>query len=316
MKDGMKKFLSSVLFLLILAGLLWGLDLFLRPKTNDAAGGFRDPTAAGVLGEPPGTLDVLFLGDSEVFSSYIPLEIWGECGVCSYALGTPNQELYYSLEWLKEVLKTQQPKLVILETNDAFKPIDFTDQFSITAEHLFPVFRYHDRWKSLQGRDLDWRLSYTSLDPNKGYWYRTRSEAADPGDYMSPTDYKMPLPALNRYYIEQIRKTCEEGGCRLILTGAPCPLYQDRSRHNTLAELCREMNVEYIDMKLMIPELEIRWEEDSLDGGDHLNYAGALKVSRWWSAYFEQSGLFRDKRQDPSYAAWNEALRTFRLSQP
>ena len=49
------------------------------------------------------------------------------------------------------------------------------------------------------------------------------------------------------------------------------------------------------------------WEEDSRDGGDHLNYYGAVKFSHAFGDFLVQEFDLPDHRQDPAYAAWNEA---------
>ena len=51
------------------------------PKNNQAEFGQRDERVYGVLGQPEGSVEVLFLGDSEAYTSFSPLQLWDERGI-------------------------------------------------------------------------------------------------------------------------------------------------------------------------------------------------------------------------------------------
>ena len=76
--------------------------------------------------------------------------------------------------------------------------------------------------------------------------------------------------------------------------------------------LARELGLTYLDMNLMPREVPIDWNTDTRDYGNHLNYRGARKVSLFLAEYLTDSGLFRDKRQEAEYAAWEQAWQYFR----
>ena len=58
--------------------------------------------------------DVLFLGSSEAYCSFIPMEIWGEYGITSYVCSTPAQRVYQSVEYLRSAFRTQRPRIVVM----------------------------------------------------------------------------------------------------------------------------------------------------------------------------------------------------------
>ena len=64
------------------------------------------------------------------------------------------------------------------------------------------------------------------------------------------------------------------------------------------------MGVTYIDLNYMQEEVPIDWMTDTFDGGDHLNYDGAKKVSAYLGKYLNETGLFEDKRNNPEYDYW------------
>ena len=71
-----RRILSAVAFFAILLALLIALSALLRPKGFRREDGVQDPIANAVYLEPEQTIDVLFLGDSETYCSFIPLQIY------------------------------------------------------------------------------------------------------------------------------------------------------------------------------------------------------------------------------------------------
>ena len=152
--------------------------------------------------EPDNTIDVLFLGSCNVYNNISPVTLWDEHNITSYDLTSSDQEVWISYYYLQEALKTQSPKVVVLDSlmlTTAFEAkeeyqqqaIDYmpltpnkievalnmkvsSDQEKWTMlapkeEKLFsgisaalPILRYHDRWNSLEREDF----SYFNTDYN------------------------------------------------------------------------------------------------------------------------------------------------------
>lgn len=60
------------------------------------------------------TIDVVFIGDSEVYSAYNPMQLYGNYGFTSYVLATSAQRLCDTYSILKSMYKTQTPKYILL----------------------------------------------------------------------------------------------------------------------------------------------------------------------------------------------------------
>ena len=144
-----RRILSAIAFFAILLALLIALSALLRPKGFRREDGVQDPIANAVYLEPEQTIDVLFLGDSETYCSFIPLQIYKEHGITSFVCGTSLQMLSYTEEFLHGVFEKQSPKIVFLETNTVFRKEDIFSEIARSAERIFPVFRYHNRWKTV-----------------------------------------------------------------------------------------------------------------------------------------------------------------------
>ena len=311
MKDHAKRLLRAVSFLFILALLLYGSSQLLQPKGNAREDGMHDATANGILSEPPNTLDVLFLGDSESYSSFIPLKIWQERGITSCVCGAPGQKLFYTMEFLQKAFRNQSPKLVVLETNAMFRKYSPLDAASNRLQNVFSVFRYHNRWKTLKPKDLKLSVNYNFVESAKGYVYNTAVNAASTKGYMEPSEQKAPIPAGNVEQIRAMDAFCRERGARLIFVSVPSTINWNQKRHNAVAELARELDVTYIDMNQLPKEIPIDWNRDTADRGDHLNFHGAGKVTAYLSTYLAENGGFSDKRTWPAYRVWNDAVALF-----
>ena len=109
-----------VSFILILLLLLYGVSFLLEPKNNDDAAGFVNPNASGYLSLEKDTLDVFIVGNSDAYSGFSPMEMWKNYGFTSYISGTGKQLIGESVRAVEECLKTQKPKVVILETDQLY----------------------------------------------------------------------------------------------------------------------------------------------------------------------------------------------------
>lgn len=64
------------------------------------------------------SIDVLYMGDSKMYSSVSPYEIYKEKNITGYDLATPGEVCWSTYYILKEALKTQKPKIIFLEANN------------------------------------------------------------------------------------------------------------------------------------------------------------------------------------------------------
>lgn len=314
MKKIIKRIVSCVLFVAILLGLLQVSSLVFQPKSNDKASGIHYPRVNGIFSEPKDSIDTVFIGDSEVYHSFIPLNIWRDYGITSYDVSSPSQKLVYSMEFLKKTFEKQSPKIVFLETNAIFRKSYLEDEITYKAEQIFPVFRYHDRWKNLQLKDFSATVEYTANENNKGYYFTKKSKPATDKaikEYMKYSDVSAPILSTNKKYLNEIAKFCKTHGARLVLISTPSTKNWNYQRHNTMEAISKDLGVDYIDTNLLRDDIPIDWKKDTKDKGDHLNYNGAVKLTDYVGKYLDDTKLFKDKRNDPSYDNWNTCLDKF-----
>lgn len=303
----MKNYIKSVIFIIILISLILLLGIVFTPKNNELANNEADLKANGILGEKENTIDVIVIGDSLTYSSFIPLEMFKNYGFTSYICGTHAQMMFNSYRFLEKSLEKQKPKVVILETNALFRKYSAKKDFINKLEKTFPFFEYHNRWKTLKLNDITSNKNYTYTDPMKGYMLKRSIKPSKNHNYMKHNNKKAIIPEGNYKYLEMMKKKCEEHGIKFILVSAPSLTNYNYSKHNTLKEYAKNNKIDYIDLN--IDNITgIDWNEDTTDKGDHLNYKGAKKVSNYLGNYLYQKYNLTDKRNDISYNSWLKDL--------
>ena len=315
MKKVQKRIITAAL---LTAGLILLLALasqLFMPKGNDPDSGMEEVSANGILGEKPGTVDVLILGDSEALCSFIPLQMWKDEGYTVYNSASLEQRLDYSYTLLKRAFRDQKIKVVFLEANAIYRKDSKEIPYQMLCDRI-PVFRYHNRWKSLKRDDFSFdEPSYKWTDPNKGYDYSTEIEAAGDTDYYTEeSDEVSRITLQNRRYLKKMKKLCDRNGAKLVLISAPSPSNWVPRRHNGSSAAAADLGIEFIDMNMVPEETRIDWSVDTRDGGDHLNYTGAVKATGFLTDYLKKTGSLKSHKDDPVYADWNDALMQFENS--
>lgn len=306
MNKTIKRILASVSFILILCLVFGVFTLVLLPKKNTKEAGFQNTSAYSIVNEPPNTIDVLILGTSQAYCSFMPMEIWKDTGITSYVCSTPSQPLYYTEEFLRTALQTQTPKLVVLETDAFFEKFNEVDVLEHKLGNVFPLITYHSRWKELTSNDLKFNYDYSNRHTGKGFVYDYRNVSLSQFDYMIPTDDFKNISDLSIYYFEKIINLCYEKNVKLVLISAPSVFNWNYSKHNAVEVIAREYNLEYVDVNLVLEEVGLNWNTDWLDEGKHLNCYGAVKMTNWFEGYLQNFDLLEDKRDLPEYNYWYE----------
>lgn len=305
----MKTFMATAagrnfLFFLILAVLVSGLSVSIQAKlkNDDSLVQNRDKSLIRIGKEKADTIDLLVVGDSLSYTSVFPAQLWKEKGIASYICGQPGQKLPELYEVLETALREQNPKVVMIETNVLFRKIKGVQGFAETLEgragELFPVFRFHDIWKSVL---LGKRYREAS---SKGFRIREWTGAYHGGNYMKKTKKIKHLSCMTEHYIDQILELCRQKGIQVLLYSAPSPHNYNYKKHNALVKMAKNKGLKYLDLNLKTAELQINWMTDSLDRGDHLNLNGAEKVTSYLAAYLTEQYHLPDRRGDERYQSW------------
>lgn len=301
------------LFFLVFFMLVWYGSRIVEPKDNLDQYGMKDVSANGILSEGKDSIDVLFLGDSLVYSSISPMEMYEKEGFTSYLCSTPAQPLYYTKSLLERTLQNQSPKLVVLEADTFFRDFLATDPAVEKIKELFPLFEYHDRWKNLQAQDWTGDVHYTYNNVLKGFRIHREIKPVEKiGSYMDDHKKGENISILNRWVMDSIVQMCREKDCQVLVFSAPSYKNWNWKRHDAVQNYCDENHIPYLDLNTETKSLSIDWKEDTRDQGDHLNFKGAMKVTKYMESYLKQNYDLQDHRQDEHYQSWNDSLENYK----
>jgi len=297
---------TLVLMLAFLLALMLASHI-VRPKNNAPENGMIDAEAFGILGEPENSIDVLILGDSEAFTSMNPMQMWHEYGFTSYVCSTKQQRLPYSATFLLAATQHQKPRIVVIETNALFAPFSVNDVLKQTAKNLFPVFEYHDRWKHLTLDDFTQMPQTTWTDPMKGFTVNTSTVPADGSQHMRHRGPRETLLPYNEFFLRNMIDYCRSIGATPVLVSTPSTKNWNLARHDCVEQWARNNGVAYYDLNMEPYKASINWETESRDGGDHLNFYGATKVTDLLGEILSTDFDLVDRRDDPDYESWRFA---------
>ncbi len=335
-----KRILISVVVLLLLGFLLWLLQLLVVPKYTDN----REGALIGEYYSEAGGHDVIFVGDCEIYESFIPATLWEEYGITSYLRGSPQQLVWQSYYLLEETFRYEKPGAVVYNVlalkygepqSESFNRMTLDGmkwssskadaiRASMTEEesfldYLFPFLRYHSRITELTGDDFKYAFSDPPTVSHSGYLMQTdvlpmtkeERESAEEGRNLS--DYTLPETAME--YLDRMRQLCEENGAELILVKAPTNTWAYwwyDEWEEQIDEYADAHGLSYYNFIPLCDEIGIDWNTDTYDKNVHLNVYGAEKLSRYFGEILSRDHGIADRRADAETAAvWDERLLRF-----
>ena len=308
----MKKAIKGIIFVLLFCVLTEAISVALLPWEKVKKYGLYNTSAYEIVAEKDDSVDLVFLGDSLVYSSISPMEIWDGYGYTCYDCAQPAQIMPYAYDYLKVAIDSQHPKIVFIEANILFRDPDKLPLYKKIAyriENYIPIIKYHSNWKKYFTHDKN-----SWLNVNKGYIYITGIKASkkDPLNYMDVNDeVEVSILPENKECFEDMVSMCEENNIKLVLLAVPSQKSWSRSKYNMVKELATEKGIEFIDFNLD-NDLEIDWATETKDKGNHLNYWGAKKVSDFLGEYMESTGLLENHKNDPYYKSWHTAYSIYK----
>lgn len=299
-------FIAGLLLLLVLSSIL-----FQPFQAMD----WRKSKDLGLSKERENSLDYLVLGDSLANRAVSPMEMWKDYGYTGYNCGVGGQRLQMTYYMLKDILKTQSPKVVFFEPNALFRNYGFFFEANLMLDNelkeVLPVFQHHNNWKAPDFLAARKQPVKTNAFQFKGYTYRTIVNPYKWGNYVQRTEDAVKISAIPRYYFDLMLDLCREHNIKLVLFSTPSPVSWSYEKHNAVREFAGQREVDFIDFNLLLEEIKINWEKDTYDKGDHLNSYGAKKVTHYLGSYLSQQGILTDHRKEEGYQDWNTELERY-----
>ena len=303
-----KNMLRCAGFLLILALFLGILSLVFYPKGRGYNDGLDNPRIWAFQAEPKDSLEVLAIGDSLLMCGYSPLDVWTQTGYTGFGCCTGNQRLTQSLRMLEAFCENQSPKVVFLEADSLYHEIEDDAILRDRVLPVVPILEYHDNWKIFSAKRFLRAPDYSYLHPQKGthFLYDRDPEVPEGAEsYMEDRGEIDPIESRNLRYFRKIEAVCRKNEVQLVLVSVPSPSSWSYARHSAVESLASQYGLTYLDMNL--EDLGIDWLTDKSTEGDHLNYLGTQKVSKFLGDYLVSTNLLEPHREDAIGESWSAA---------
>lgn len=309
MKKMRKSILGITCFLIVLITCLNITSKIFIPKWRNNGDAYMTSSMANFYKEKKDSLDVLFLGDSSVYRGVNPSILWKEQGITSYVYGSPAQRVWLSYYMLKEALRYQKPKVVVIEANELYSggsaksgsyrkvfdnmklgPVkleamnDPIFKFGVGSKVslLFPIFEYHNRYNELTWDDVKYAFGDDKEYNRKGYAINAgfKPYAGKP-NYMKKKEGKpAKIGKRTKKYLDKIIDLCEENDIELAILKVPSAADWNEDKNKEVQTLCKNKKLMLLDLNKEMKYTKINWKKDTADQGVHLNLYGAEKVTK------------------------------------
>lgn len=308
-KTNLRRLVRIVCFLLVLSMVWLGCTVVLQPHNNTKASGMDSPSARGFYAEPENSIDLFFIGNSDAYCGFSPMELWKSYGYTSYVCGEAKQHVPQAIKLLKEILKKHKPQVIVLETDSFFTSGSTFDQLTHTltamANTMFPLLRYHDLWKQFKLSDLWQAPEYSTRSMEKGQKLSNKIEPYTGGPYTKETEQAREFPPGVELLLNDFRDICAENNITLLLVEIPSASSWSYEKHNAVQAYADANNLPFLDLDIRQAELGFDWSTDTRDAGNHLNCRGAQKVTAFVGNYLHEHYDLPDHRAEPAYDQWN-----------
>lgn len=281
------------------------------------------------------SVDLLVMGSSHAFVGVDPGLLWEEFGIPSYDLGGGAQPFWNTYYFLKEALKTQKPRLVVLDafaatfteeygdngravsntfglkwSRDKIEAMKLSAPPDMLSSFLLGYCQYHSRSRELSREDFmknkgddakygDWKGSYISTNVNAQEW---------PADTQTEERIAM-TPKTEEWYRKTI-ELAQSSGLPLLIVVNPYPgiTVYHQAFYNTAADIAAEYGVPFVNFNQDFDALDLDPATGYYDS-HHMNIWGSREFTSQLGRYLKEHYDLPDRRGDPGYQSWENYAR-------
>lgn len=279
--------------------------------------------------EPDESIDVMFFGSSHIFENINTGILWDEYGYASFELCGSVQPFWNSYYYMKEALKTQKPKLMVLDVFRAVETDDYDEPSRIiknnfglklsldkissvltsspqesVAQYLLEYPTYHSRYQDITREDFGDHVGTASYKYWKGFTMNPSQNSFEkPVDFM--TDERRALSEKTETYLIKMIGLCKENDIPLLLIKTPYIITKsDQMIYNTVSDIASRENIPFINFNFYYDEMGLDFENDIADN-DHLNPYGNAKFTRFLADYIKSHYDIPVRTHETKYASYD-----------
>ena len=293
--------------------------------------------------EKKNTVDVVFIGASEVYCDFAPGYAYGRYGFTSYPFVTQGSTARNFTTAIKEAVRTQHPKLIVIEINGALYDEAHYDKEAYARyfidsvpfngnkisyiqdniaenklEYYLPIIKYHGNWKQIP-LGLHWNVSALG-DDLRGYsllkGVKTKTDTVKiersslynlrPG----VEEDRCELLEEARADLAGVLEYCKQENIRVLFVRFPHAVTEEEAvrfgRAATAGDLIREYGFDYVSFDFLFDDIGLDSETDFYNP-EHLNIYGQKKFTDYFSRFLmENYGIGKSKLDKKTAARWDK----------
>ena len=324
-KRNIKRIIRVGIFMIALIFVLKQVSAALSFKYGDGILGMKKLYAMET-----NSIDVLALGSSHAFEDINTGVLFDSYGIAAYVLAGSVQPYWNTYYYLTEALKTQNPKLVILEAFGSTFDFEYSDHSRIIKNNLAirsprtlyeslkvssPTDTFENYWLNYRL----WHSRYSELGKSDfSSYYHTPLYQYYMGFGINFATTKLEVPAaasitdtlnLNEKteeYYRKIIELCINRNIPLFIVVSPYGVTEKEQKRINQAELiAKEYGINFINFNSLnyYNLMDLDFDTDFADR-DHLNYIGNVKYTHLLAALIQEKYDLPDRRGSFDYNAW------------
>lgn len=317
--------LRCVCFLVLAFYMLAYATYVLTPKSD-----FGICSMINYYRQPEDTVDVLTVGTSLAYAGVNTNVLWSEYGIAAYNLCSAEQPFWVSYYTIREALKTQHPKVILLDA----KPSVYTRDYSKRGRTILSTYgirgfanrigairscvetdedavgyilgipEVHRNYEKLDTEDFIFPPSNGERGKNwKGFIEVDEVESHQKPSVVQ-TKVQRNMNDRQEEYVRKLFEMCRDEGITLMLIGIPNPDYaMDHTYYNRLWGIAQEYGITGINYNQPDLRFGLRYSSDFADW-QHLNVKGSITFSRKLGEDLKELYDLPDRRGDERYESY------------
>ena len=284
---------------------------------------------SGIYAERKNSLDMVYIGGSAAFVYYSPIDAYQKYGIASYdyAVDSIQAEVYPTM--IKELLKTQKPKVVVIDAR-AFQYREKTlEPNEISYRVFLRGFKYNlDRFNLInkivpkylkQGTltyHLDLGLYHTEESvPSFRKTFNImfdKNKNLDKGFYLVPkavniykydrdTKEELKIASESEKLLNELLDYLEERKVKALFVVSPYQqIKREKMQYNYIEKIVKSRNQDFLDANDYSDQMNLDYRYDFYNG-NHVNIYGAEKYTNFLSEYLVKNYNLPDRRGEKEY---------------
>lgn len=275
------------------------------------------------------SIDVMCFGSSHVFENVNTAILWDEYGIADFNLCGSIQPLWNTYYYMKEALKTQTPRLIVVDVYGAVQTEEYMDHSRIIKnnyglrwsldkiesvkvssskdmwmDYLLEYPTYHSRYSEIGRTDFVKDRGNENMRYWKGFGINSETTVFEE-PVLFDTGKTRELTDKVEEYLLKIIGLAKQNGVELLLVKTPYVItMEEQEKYNTVALIAEQNDIPLVNFNMYYEEIGIDFATDCADA-NHLNNKGNVKFTRYLADYIKKNYDIPDRRGDDNYQSYD-----------